>query len=199
MCGVICESNLPVELGAHHLLPTWSRWSACTGPGQALLDREFGVTGRETRGDFANWDFSDQVACVADHIGKHFWRADASVIVNSFGAYLLLHSLAGKVPFPGGILVLSPIVGGSFDTVSGQSFVPPRAGELNKLSREGAYPRPRACKIHVGKDDWQSNPDSVDLFAQPLGIPVGVLKGQGHMLDKAYVCGVLDEWLADVQ
>jgi len=26
-----------------------------------------------------------------------------------------------------------------------------------------------------------------------------VLKGQGHMLDKDYVAGVLDAWLADVQ
>ena len=66
-----------------------------TGLGQALLDRGFGVTGRETRGDFVNWDFSDQVACVADDIGKHFWCADALVVANSFGAYLLLHALEG--------------------------------------------------------------------------------------------------------
>jgi hypothetical protein len=168
-----------------------------TGLGQALLDRGFGITGRETRGDFADWDFSDQVACVADDIGNHFWRADALVIANSFGAYLLLHALAGKVAFPGRVLILSPIVGESFDAVSGQSFVPPRAGDLHKLSRAGAYPRPNACEIHVGKDDWQSNPASVCLFAQPLDIPVEVLKGQGHTLDKDYVSGVLDGWLND--
>ena len=164
-----------------------------------LLDRGYGGTGREFRGDFASWDFSEQVTCVADDVGQHFWRADALVIANSFGAYLLLHALAGKVAFPGRVLILSPIVGESFDAVSGQSFVPPRAGDLHKLSRAGAYPRPKACEIHVGKDDWQSNPASVCLFAQPLDIPVEVLKGQGHMLDKDYVAGVLDAWLADVQ
>ena len=138
------------------------------GLGQALLDRGYGVTGREVRGDFASWDFSEQVACVADDVGKHFWRADALVIANSFGAYLLLHALAGKVAFPGRVLILSPIVGESFDAVSGQSFVPPRAGDLHKLSRAGAYPRPKACEIHVGKDDWQSNPASVCLKLPPF-------------------------------
>jgi len=107
--------------------------------------------------------------------------------------------VAGKVAFPGRVLILSPIVGESFDAVSGQSFVPPRAGELHKLASTGAYPRPKACEVHVGKDDWQSNPARVCLFAQPLGIPVEVLKGQGHMLDKDYVARVLDVWLANVQ
>ena len=169
------------------------------GLGQALLDRGYGVTGRETRGDFANWDFSEQVACVAEDVSQHFWRADAMVVANSFGAYLLLHALADKMAFPGRVLILSPIVGESFDAVSGQSFVPPRSGELHRLASSGAYPRPSACEIHVGEDDWQSNPASVCLFAQPLEIPVEVLKGQGHMLDKSYVSGVLDAWLAHVQ
>jgi len=29
-------------------------------------------------------DFSEQVTCVADDVGQHFWRADALVIVNSW-------------------------------------------------------------------------------------------------------------------
>jgi|GEM_PF-2832183 len=49
-----------------------------------LLDRGYGGTGREFRGDFASLDFSEQVTCVADDVGQHFWRADALVIVNSW-------------------------------------------------------------------------------------------------------------------
>ena len=48
---------------------------------------------------------------------------------------------------------------------------------------------------HVGADDWQSVPKNVSRLGELLDITVHVVPGNGHMLDRAYVSGVLDDWL----
>ena len=65
-----------------------------------------------------------------------------------------------------------------------------------RLAAEGRYtPSPR-CEIHVGADDWQSVPAQVLAFATPLGMPVTVVPGHGHMLGRDVVGPLLDRWLA---
>ena len=59
------------------------------GLGQALVARGFDVVGRETVGEFKKLDFDVQVATVAADLQASFWRHDALVIANSYGAYLL--------------------------------------------------------------------------------------------------------------
>jgi hypothetical protein len=63
-----------------------------TGLGQALLERGYDLAGRETAGDFRHLKFLDQIATVAEDLQTHFWRPDAQVIANSFGAYLFLNA-----------------------------------------------------------------------------------------------------------
>ena len=82
-----------------------------TGLGRALMDRGFDVTGRETRGDFRSMPFDEQIQTVMRDLQDHFWREQAQVICNSFGAYLFLHAQTEMASFPGRVLLLSPIVG----------------------------------------------------------------------------------------
>jgi hypothetical protein len=166
------------------------------GLGQALLQRGFYVVGRETIGEFKSLDFDDQVATVASDLKSSFWHDDALVLANSFGAYLLLHALSYMQPFPGKILLLSPIVGEFSRDAINMGFIPPYSKRLYETASMRCYPIPKQCEIHVGSEDWQSNPENVAKFASLLGISFSVVQGDGHRLTHDYVSKTLEKWLA---
>jgi len=168
------------------------------GLGPVLSGRGFDLAGRETRGEFNDLSFSDQVATVAEDLETYFWHEGALVLANSFGAYLFLHAQLRLRSFPGKVLLLSPIVGGFADDATGRYFSPPQPDHLKRASTEGRFNMPRQCEIHVGEEDWQSDPPSVLAFAEPLGIQVTVWPGEGHNLAHATVNGILDAWLPPV-
>jgi predicted alpha/beta hydrolase family esterase len=166
-----------------------------SGLGQGLLTRGVDVTGRELIGDFRALDFQNQVDCIANDLRDNFWHEDARVIANSFGAYLFLHAQAQLPPFIGRVLLLSPIIGEFANDEAQMNFVPPRAEKLFALAHAGTFPTPQQCEIHVGSEDWQSNPTNVSALGSILGIKVSVLQDAGHMLPKEYVGSLLDKWL----
>ena len=167
-----------------------------TGLGQALLDRGYDVTGRETVGDFKSLGFQAQVQTVASDLREHFWREDAKVIANSFGAYLFLHAqaLLGE-PYIGKVILLSPIVGefANDDEARPMNFIPPYAEKLFELASTGQFQVPVNCEIHVGSEDWQSCANS-KVFGEMIGIKVYLVEGTGHVLPKSYVGSLLDRW-----
>lgn len=167
------------------------------GLGQALVARGFDVVGRETVGEFKKLDFDVQVETVAQDLQASFWRDDAHVIANSYGAYLLLHALSSLDSFPGKILLLSPIVGEFASETIRMGFIPPYADRLHTLASQGKYPLPNHCEIHVGSEDWQSIPDNVTAFASLVNARVTVVEGAGHTLPKNYVSVLLDHWLGE--
>lgn len=75
------------------------------------------------------------------------------------------------------------------------TFMPPYADRLKILAEKGEFRAPARCHVHVGAEDWQSNPESVLALASLTGIGVTVVPGAEHMLGKEYVGAVLDEWL----
>lgn len=166
-----------------------------TGLGEALLGRGFNVAGRETVGEFRDLPFQEQATAVAQDLKTYYWNEDARVIANSFGAYLFLHAQAQMAPYIGRVLLLSPIVGEFSNEETLMNFIPPRSESLKELAQSGEYPVPKHCEIHVGEQDWQSNPKSVIALAGLLGIQVTVVPDSGHMLDKRYVSAVLEKWL----
>lgn len=166
-----------------------------TGLGQGLLERGFAVAGRETRGGFKDLGFLDQVAVVADDLKNNFWSENAYVVANSFGGYLFLHAQAGMPPYPGKVLLLSPIIGGFSDEATMRVFSPPYESRLLEIAQAGQYPRPINAAVHTGSEDWQSHPDAVKHFFGLLNIQVTVANGRGHMLGKDYVGALLDMWL----
>ena len=98
-------------------------------------------------------------------------------------------------PYIGRVLLLSPIVGEFSNEETLMNFIPPRSESLKELAQSGEYPVSKHCEIHVGEQDWQSNPKSVIALAGLLGIQVTVVPDSGHMLDKRYVSAVLEKWL----
>lgn len=166
-----------------------------TGLGQALLDRGFDLAGRETRGEFQRLEFQQKIDLVARDLQAGFWRENARVVCNSFGAYLFLHAQAQMSPFPGRLLLLSPIVGHFVNEDRMMGFVPPRSDRLMDLAESGRFPTPMNAQIHVGEEDWQSHPDAVSRFGQATGIPVTIVAGRGHTLGEEYVGKLLDQWL----
>jgi len=177
-----------------YLLPGHGR-RITNGLGQALVSRGYDVVGRETVGDFKQLSFNDQVECIAQDLMANFGHADARVIANSYGGYLLLHALSVLQPFAGKLLLLSPIVGEFSSDEIRMGFIPPYADRLAELARQGVYPIPHHCEIHVGSQDWQSNPDNVTAFATLVRAHVAVVQDAGHSLPTAYVSALLDRWL----
>lgn len=165
------------------------------GLGQELSRRGFVVVGRETVGDFKKLDFNEQVGIIAEDLKVNFWREDARVIANSYGAYLFLHAQTKMDAFIGKVLLLSPIVGEFSNEDIRMGFIPPYSKRLFELASSGSFPRLKQCEIHVGSEDWQSNPQNVTAFADLLDISVSVVKGDGHSLSKHYVSAQLDQWL----
>ena len=165
------------------------------GLGQELIRRGYDVVGRETVGDFKNLDFDHQVEIIAEDLRTNFWYEDARVIANSYGAYLFLHAQSKMDAFIGKVLLLSPIVGEFSNEDIRMGFIPPFSKRLFELASSDVYPRLKQCEIHVGSEDWQSNPQNVIAFADLLDIPVSVVKDEGHSLSKQYVSAQLDRWL----
>jgi len=166
-----------------------------TGLGQELMSRGWDITGRATVGEFRNLSFSVQVDTINRDLKDHFWDSEARVIANSFGAYLFLHAQAQMEAFIGKVLLLSPIVGEFGNSETMMNFVPARAGVLQDLISKCKFNIPLNCEIHVGSEDWQSNPDSVLEFARLTGINAYIVSGSGHSIKKDHIMSVLDSWL----
>jgi hypothetical protein len=167
-----------------------------TGLGQALLAKRVDVTGRELVGEFRKLAFSEQIEAVANDLQGGFWNPEARIIANSFGAYLFLHAQAQLPPYPGNVILLSPIVGEFANQETEMNFIPPRSEQLLVMAKTGSYPAPLNCEIHVGAEDWQSNPTNVELFGSLTGLKVTVVPEAGHMLSKELVSMLLDKWLS---
>ena len=69
------------------------------------------LCGREIVRDFARLRFAEQLALIKSDLQTAFWKPDAKIVARSYGAYLLLNTLAEMNPFPGRILLLSPVLG----------------------------------------------------------------------------------------
>ena len=167
-----------------------------TGLGEALMSRGLSVTGRELVGDFRKLTFENQVALVRDDILSDFWTSDSLLIANSFGAYLFLHAQAQLEPYIGNVILLSPIIGSFYSQATRRLFIPPFATKLTNMAELGKFPTPQKCQIHVGSEDWQSNPEDVTRFGELVGLRIDVVPGAGHMLPREYVGNILDKWCA---
>lgn len=167
-----------------------------TGLGQGLLDRGYSVTGRETRGAFLKLTFQQQLDAICSDIQGEFWHKDAKLVAVSYGCYLFLHAQLCMPAFPGRVLLLSPVLGGAFSDTAGVGFFPPRADQLGQAVTRREFPRLGQAEIHVGSEDWQSNPDAVSAFGERVSVTVTVVEGKSHMLGVDYVSPLLDRWLA---
>ena len=167
------------------------------GLGYGLLDRGFSVTGRETRGAFLKLSFQQQIDAIHSDLENDFWHEDAKLVAVSYGCYLFLHAQLKMAAFPGRVLLLSPVLGGAFASKVGVGFFPPRANTLSEAVDADEFPQLQKAEIHVGSEDWQSNPEAVRAFGKAVSIPVTIVEEKGHMLGVDYVGPLLDRWLGN--
>lgn len=76
------------------------------------------------------------------------------------------------------------------------NFIPSRAEKLLQLVKTNSFPIPKQCDIHVGSEDWQSNPANVQKLSSLIGIDVSIVPNASHLLPKEYVGALLDKWTA---
>jgi len=165
------------------------------GVGKGVLDRRVSLAGRAMSGQFEKLEFQSQVDLISQDLQESFWQEDSKLIAVSYGAYLLLHALSDKTPFPGSILLLSPVMGGVFDAESMYYFSPPRPKKLAELSGSSKFPKPSNIETHVGENDCQSSVQMIIDFSIAVEGKYTIVKDKGHTLGKEYVGSILDSWL----
>lgn len=132
---------------------------------------------------------------IAEDLKHGFCNENSLVVAKSFGANLFLHAQSLLDPFPGYVLLLSPIIGANAAPGSGPRFSPLFAERLLQLAQGGKLSTPSRCEIHVGELDWQCQPGKIQGFGELTGIPVTTVPDGGHLLSHSYVRGLLDRWL----
>jgi len=177
-----------------YLLP--GRGNRLSDLGAMIASRGGAVRGRELRGPFARLRFPEQLELIATDLGSDHWHDRARLVGHSFGAYLLLHALAGMPPFPGRILLLSPALGAAIDRRHLAASFPPRSGRLLGLAEAHRYPLPARLEIHTGQEDTGCDPRLAGTLAELLGARLHLVAGQGHSLASAYVESALTAFLA---
>jgi len=165
-----------------------------TGVGQGLIDRGYKISGREMSGIFDTLAIQDQIDLIKEDLQANFWHKDAKIIAVSYGAYLLLQTLTDLEPYPGSLLLLSPVLGGVVNSADMRYYSPPRSDKLMKLAGAEKFPKPREIEIHVGDNDWQSPFQRVIDFSLTVAGKYNVVPDTGHDLGKEYVSPVLDVW-----
>lgn len=155
-----------------------------SGPGKLLLEWGYRVGGRTIPGDLTGLGFDEQTALIRSDLMLRFQRRDALVVGRSYGAYLLLHALAGSLPFPGRVVVFSPVLGAALARREGAFYgaIPPRAGELEQLAKRGAFPVPKALDIYLGSGDAGCSVEFARELASRIGGRLHVIGRAGHEL-----------------
>ena len=164
--------------------------------GRLMARMGYTIHGREIISDFARRRISEQVALIGSDLQLAFWCRDAVLVGRSYGAYLLLHTLADMDPFPGKILLCSPVLGAAVAKDGFYVSRPPRAEKLVKLAESNRFPAPHYMEIHTGAEDNDCHPLLATRFASMVGnTKLQIVAGAGHQLSEEYLQGVLSKFL----
>jgi alpha-beta hydrolase superfamily lysophospholipase len=165
--------------------------------GSILTQEGRDVFGRALRGDFARMRFPEQLAEIRRDLAEGFWSAESLLVGRSYGGYLLLHALVEEeTPFPGRMLLFSPVLGPARRPDGRFGSRPPRADRLRKMAQEGSFLPPAYLEIHTGQKDDGCDPDLArEIFAGSADVKLVVVPGMGHELDPEYVWRVVRKFL----
>ena len=170
------------------------------GLGQELSARGYDLIGREIAGPgprdqsnpFASLSFQQQVEVIQHDLQTHAWTPGALVIGNSFGAYLIAHSILCLGKFPGKCLFLSPVLGAVKAT--GMRFKPPKAGVLKDAIGTRSFPLIILDILAGSRDEHFLPAEAAELSDQTNG-SLSIIEGQGHQVEPAIIRAKLDAWL----
>src|SRR5210317_1195211 len=170
------------------------------GLGLELSSRGYDLMGREIAGPgprdqsnpFASLSFQEQVRVIQHDLKTHFWTPEALVIGNSFGAYLIAHSILQLGKFPGKCLFLSPVLGAVKTT--GMLFKPPKSSALKDAIETRSFPL-IILDIVVGSRDEHFVVEVAEKLDQLTAGTITIFDGEGHRLCHEIVKDKLDHWL----
>ncbi len=163
-----------------------------------ILDIGCGVVGREILPPFSRLRFREQLKWIRLDLSRKIWHPGAVIIGKSYGAYLILHSLASMSPFPGRILLFSPVLGAACSLDSGCGSIPPRAKKLSDLAEKEKFPHPRYLEIHTGSEDNGCEPSMAISFSRFFpNSNLSVIQGADHHLSLDYIREVLDRFFTN--
>ncbi len=179
---------------AVYLLP--GRGNRLRDLGDPITRLGFDVYGRELAPPFAKLGFAEQVSLIQRDLAAAFWHPGARLIGHSYGAYLLLHALADREPFPGRILLFAPVLGAALDSQHLYRSRPPRADQLLQLAANHAFPMPHSLELHTGARDPGCDPALATQWSSLIpGTRLVLVPDQGHQLAADYVQRVLAQFL----
>ena len=155
------------------------------GLGTFLQEQCDQLAGIEVSGDLKGLIFEDQREAIRQDLLFPHWHEDGQLVANSYGAYLLLHTLIDIAPYPGNIFMLSPILG----AVQTQRFFfrPPRAKRLLQSFEERTFPVPRSLHCMVGEVDWQSEPETCITLCEAVHGRLSIVLDGSHVIDPELV------------
>ncbi len=178
LCGHRLVSSV---IDSVYLVP--GRGNKISEIGGMITELGFSVYGREVLPPFSGCRFSRQLEIIGKDLLSLYWDAEAKLIGHSFGGYLLLHALSELPPFPGSVLLFSPVLGPARSKDGLFVARPPRADVLLQLAKTGQFPMPRYLEIYTGQDDDGCSPVLAETLGSLLpGTRVNIIKGQGHQL-----------------
>ena len=151
------------------------------GFGTFLQDQCELLVGREVSGDLKGLVFEDQLEAIRKDLLDSLWHEDGQIVANSYGAYLLLHTLVDMGSYPGNIFLLSPIL--SAVQTKEFYFRPPRARRLLQSFAERSFPKPRSLNCIVGKFDWQSVPERCVDLCDVVNGRLNIVPDGNHMIE----------------
>ena len=96
-----------------------------TGLGEGIIQRGYNVVGQATLGAFKKLRFQEKIDIITTDLMESFWSDSSIVVANSFGAYLFLHSQINMPPFPGKVILFSPVIGTATNSEMAVKFSPP--------------------------------------------------------------------------
>ena len=171
-----------------------------SGLGLELSARGYDLIGREIAGPgprdqsnpFASLSFQQQVEVIQHDLQTHFWTPEALVIGNSFGAYLIAHSILQLGNFPGKCLFLSPVLGAVKTT--GMLFKPPKSGVLKDAIENRSFPL-IILDILAGSTDEHFLPVEAEQLSDQTNGSLSIIEGQGHQIEPLIIKAKLDAWL----
>jgi predicted alpha/beta hydrolase family esterase len=177
-----------------YLVP--GRGNTLSDIGDLVHSFDYDVCGRELTPPFSSVKFSEQLEIIQKDLKANFWDVDAKLIGHSFGGYLLLHALSELEPFPGDILLLSPVLGPAIDKERLFISYPPRSQKLLALAEASKFPAPRHMEIHTGSSDNGCSPDIARKIGGLIpGVKVHIVQNQGHELSEIYIKRVISGFL----
>lgn len=138
---------------------------------------------------FLKQDFQLQV----DEVRANLMKCDGfDVVANSYGAYLLLHSLIGFEGNLSSVKLLSPVLGKGISKTKMFSSRPPSVKKLMTSLSEETLKCPKRTFIYIGDEDMGYCPELTKLYADYFGENnIFVLQGEKHNLNKQTVKSIL--------